>query len=167
MLPAAPGPTPAALTRRLVMRKMRVPVPGGSSGTLKKLTLLGWDGVICPMMRLGARPFLKSTPLPPTPVGAGLVGEAFNLPAPVGAPPGSSINKTASNWKGVVTPNRRLVTVTGVDGGTDSEMMMLTSGTGDPATVGNPPVPVRTISPTASARPSARICGVNEALTLN
>ena len=53
-----------------------------------KVTLLGAVGVICPMMRLGARPFLKSTPLPPTPVGAGVVVEAFNFPAPVGSAAG-------------------------------------------------------------------------------
>ena len=43
--PAAPGVTAVALTRRLVMRNMRVPVPGGSRGTLMKVTLLGAVGV--------------------------------------------------------------------------------------------------------------------------
>src|ERR1019366_6638738 len=85
-----------ALTRRFVIRKMRVPVPGGLTGTPKNVTALGTEGLNCPVIIFGAWPSLKSRPvLPPTPMGAGVAGKVFSFPAPAGNP-GSSISRTAS-----------------------------------------------------------------------
>ena len=143
------GPTPGAggSARRFVIRNLRVPTPGGTTGTPRKINCFD-DAVLNPVKTLpeGITPEVPFTwPTNGNPF------EVFN----VGAGIGSSINVRASVSSGP-GPVRLLVMFV------FRKIDMFTGA----AIVGFPPVQVSTISLTSSVLPSARTTGGTGALAL-